>query len=194
MKTPDRSAKREPVWPDDPAAAYEKAFNTALRSLTAASRTRHQVEQLLVRRGAPAVVIDRVLDRLMEVGLLNDVEFARRWANSRSNSRAASRRVLRMELSRKGISSADIDIALADIDADDEHCAAADLVSRKLASSTVDLTDHQQRLKLRQRMVNMLMRRGHSPTIAIGIVDDVLLQRTEHSSGADQDDEAFSLP
>jgi len=152
----------------------ERAREIALRSLNAAPRTRHQLTELLTRREVPLEVIDPLLDRFEEVGLINDEEFARRWTQSRLASRGVARRALRQELVRKGVPSEVIESALADIDDDDELAAAIRLATRKLKTMT-----DQDAYSQRRRIFGMLARRGYSSSVTGMAIDQVLASTLE---------------
>src|SRR5579863_924840 len=62
------------------------AMETCLRLLTAAPRTRAQLDQALRRRNVPQQEADSVLDRLARAGLIDDTVFARSWVESRHYS------------------------------------------------------------------------------------------------------------
>jgi len=79
---------------------------------------------LLDKRLVSADVSNEVLDRFVEVGLVNDREFAENWVRSRHAVRGLTRRVLRQELRQKGISDIDAEVALEQIDDASEHAAA----------------------------------------------------------------------
>lgn len=49
------------------------------------------------------VSVDLIIERLKEKGLINDLEFAKAWVESRRRSKQKSLKVLKMELFQKGI-------------------------------------------------------------------------------------------
>ncbi len=59
--------------------------------------------QKLRRRGISAPVIERVLDRFTEVGLIDDQAYAEAYVRTKHQERALSRRALTAELRRKGV-------------------------------------------------------------------------------------------
>jgi regulatory protein len=140
--------------------SLEQARNIVLRSLANAARTRHQLAELLAKRGVSEQISDELLDRFVEVGLINDADFAHTWVKGRHESRCLSRRVLRHELRQKGIDDVTIEIALEQIDDDDEREAALRLAVRKVRSlSRYDVATQ------RRRLGSMLMRRGYSSEV-----------------------------
>ena len=103
----------------------------------------------------PQGAIDAVLDRLQEVGLVDDASFAVDWVTSRQQRRHLSRRVLRRELQAKGVERSHIDSALDQVDRDAELTSARDLVERKRAAMNGLAREVQYR-----RLAGMLSRRG----------------------------------
>ena len=85
------------------------ARTIALRKLTAQARTRHELSVALRARNVPDDAATEVLDRLGEVGLVDDAAFAEDWVASRQQRRHLSRSALRQELQRKGVAREQID-------------------------------------------------------------------------------------
>ena len=141
------------------------ARSIVLRRLSAAPRTRHELEIDLLGRGIPEDVTTAVLDRFTEVNLIDDVGYARMWVESRHRSRGTARSVLRQELRRKGVADDSIEDALTQIDDEAEIVRARALVERKLPS----LARYERDAQIR-RLANMLMRRGYSSNVALSAV------------------------
>ncbi|TRW45034.1 regulatory protein RecX [Georgenia yuyongxinii] len=151
--------------------AEEVARTIALRQLTAAPRSRAQLEEALARRDVPADVAARVLDRFTEVGLVDDVAYAEMLVRTRHAERGLARRALAQELRRKGIDAEVAEVALEQVDDADEETAARRLVEKK-ARSTAGL-DRQVR---RRRLAAMLARKGFGPGVAVRVIDEVLAE------------------
>ena len=155
---------------DDVDADVESVARTiALRKLTAKACTRHELDRALQAKNVPEGVIDGVLDRLQEVGLVNDASFAVDWVTSRQQRRHLSRRVLRRELQAKGVERSHIDSALDQVDRNAELTSARDLADRKLASMSGVAREVQYR-----RLAGMLSRRGFDSAITTQVLADVL--------------------
>ena len=110
----------------------EQARALCLRLLTARARTRAELEGQLAKRGYPDDVSDRVLDRLAQVGLVDDADFAEQWVRSRRVNAGKGKRALAAELRTKGVDNDVITAALAGIDAGAERQRAEKLVRDKL--------------------------------------------------------------
>ncbi|EUA34442.1 intein C-terminal splicing region domain protein [Mycobacterium xenopi 3993] len=106
-----------PSTSDGALAREEQARALCLRLLTARSRTRAELEGQLAKRGYPADVSDRVLDRLAAVGLVDDVGFAQQWVDSRRANAGKGKRALAAELHRKGVGNDVITAVLGGLDA-----------------------------------------------------------------------------
>src|SRR5204863_9139198 len=93
----------------DPAAARE----AALKLLERTRRTRSDLARRLREKGYASAVIEPVLTRLAEVGLVDDVEYARAFLEARARRRTAGRRRLEQDLRARGVSADDIAAARA---------------------------------------------------------------------------------
>lgn len=85
--------------PAEPAAAME----IAMRYLGARPRSRHEVAQRLQRAGVPKDVGERTLERLAELGYVDDAAFARWWGEQRDRHRPRGRRMIEAELRQHGV-------------------------------------------------------------------------------------------
>ncbi|WP_236654262.1 regulatory protein RecX [Streptacidiphilus anmyonensis] len=156
------AARERGKAPTDPAA---RARDICLRLLTGSARTRKQLADTLRRKEIPDEIAEQVLDRLTEVGLIDDAAYARSWVEQRQRNRGLARRALAGELRAKGVDSAVVAEAVAEVDPDDEEAAARRLVERKLASTRG--LDRQVRLR---RLAGMLARRGYPEGLALRLV------------------------
>src|SRR5271167_2706593 len=99
----------------------EQARAVCLRLLTATARTRAELAGQLMKRGYPDDVSTRVLDRLTDVGLIDDVDFAEQWVRSRRVNAGKGKRALAAELRTKGVDGDVITATLESIDAGAER-------------------------------------------------------------------------
>ena len=156
--------------PGDPPGDPESVARTlCLRALTGAPRTRQQLAQMLARKGVPEHAAEAVLDRFVEVGLIDDAAFARAWVDSRQAGRGLARRALQAELKAKGVDAEVAAQAVETVDADDERAAARGLVERRARSM-----QRLDRVTATRRLVGMLARKGYSSGLAAAVVREVL--------------------
>ncbi len=147
-----------------------------LRLLTVRARTRAELAAQLVKRGYPDDLSERVLDRLTDVGLVDDRDFAEQWVRSRHVNAGKGKRALVSELRTKGVDDEVITAALADVDSDAERVRAEHLVADKLRRER--LTDDDEP-KLARRLVAMLARRGYGQSMAFDVVKVALANERE---------------
>ena len=117
-----------------------------------------------------------MLDRLADVGLVDDADFAEQWVRSRRMNAGKGKRALAAELRTKGVDNEVITAALADIDAGAERERAEQLVSDKLRRENGSTDDD---AKVARRLVGMLARRGYSQTMAFDVVKVALANERE---------------
>ena len=161
----------------DPRAREEQARSLCLRLLTARARTRAELATQLTKRGYPDDVSARVLDRLADVGLIDDQDFAEQWVRTRHLNAGKGKRALASELRTKGIDDELIAVALADVDADAERVRAERLVADKLRRER--LADEADDAKVARRLVAMLARRGYGQSMAFDVVKVALASERE---------------
>lgn len=145
----------------------EQARDLCLRLLTVRARTRAELAGQLTKRGYPEDVGARVLDRLAQVGLVDDADFAEQWVRSRRANAGKGKRALAAELRNKGVDNDVIAATLADIDAGAERDRAEQLVRDKLRREKLVDGDE---AKIARRLVGMLARRGYSQSMAFDVV------------------------
>ena len=156
--------------------AVEKAREVVLRSLSAAQKSRRELEQSLARKGYPEDVVVQVLDRFDEVGLVDDATYADTIVRTRHSERGLARRGIAAELRRRGIDEDTAVEALDQLDPDDERAAGAKLAI-KLIHRTRSL-DRQVRVR---RAVGSLARKGYAPGLAFELVRDALAAEGEET-------------
>ena len=153
----------------------EQARALCLRLLTVRARTHAELAGQLAKRGYPDDVSTRVLDRLADVGLVDDVDFAEQWVRSRRVNAGKAKRALAAELHTKGVDKDVITSVLSDINPDAERDRAEELVRKKLRRENLSDDD----LRLRRRLVAMLARRGYGQTMAYDVVSAELAAERE---------------
>lgn len=154
---------------DPPADPESVARSVCLRLLTGAPKTRAQLAAALRRKGIPDEVAERVLNRLGDVGLIDDAAFAAAWVESRHAGRGLARRALGAELRHRGVADETANEALDTLDTGTELETARALVERKLPATR--RLEPATRLR---RLVRMLARKGYSSGLALRVVKEAL--------------------
>jgi regulatory protein len=132
----------------------EKAREKALRFLGSRPRSEWEVRQNLQKAGYGAGTIDRVLERLRGVGLVDDAAFVRYWLDNRAQFKPKGAVALRQELRLKGVEREVIDTVLAE----SEH--ADDSAALRAALAKADRYRQLPRPEFAQKLGAYLARRG----------------------------------
>ncbi|KYH45454.1 regulatory protein RecX [Branchiibius sp. NY16-3462-2] len=162
---PEHAADREP----DP---YDVARSIVLRQLTMAPRSRQQLEDKLRAKGCEDEVAQTVLDRMTDVGLVDDEAFAGMVVRSQQATRGLGRRGIAQELRRKGVDDELIREQLDGIDDESERDRAFALARKKVRTMHGAEYIVQQR-----RLAGMLARKGYSPSLVMAVVREVLQEQ-----------------
>ena len=178
--TPGSDADLTP--PADPESVVRTIVLTAL---TAAPRSRAQLEERLAAKDAPPDVVARVLDRFEEVGLVDDAAFARALVRTKQAGRGLAGRALRQELRRSGVDDETAAEALDEVDPEMELATARQLVAKRLPS-----TRGLPYPKRMTRLSGMLARKGYPSGLAYRVVREALSAEgsVEEDTGAITDD------
>jgi regulatory protein len=91
---------------------YDRALDKALKLLTVRARSRSELRDRLARAGFGAEVVDKVDARLDELGLVDDLVFAKEWAGQAIAGRGLSSGRIRNELASRGIATEVVDQAV----------------------------------------------------------------------------------
>lgn len=134
------------------ADSIEWSKQTVFRLLTHRPRSTTEVRRHLRKKNVEDDTIDRVIDRLLELELLDDRAFAQYWVEQRETFRPRSRRALQYELYQKGLDRRIVEEAVAEVD----EMAAARKAGQKKALQWAHLPEEE----FHQKMRGFLNRRG----------------------------------
>ena len=163
------SVTQEPGRPDSPPGdPVALAREIALRQLTVRARTRVELSRTLARKNVPEDAAEAVLDRLEEVGLIDDAVFARDWLAA-GGRRQKSRRVLVGELAQRGVDRELIDQAASELEAERDYEVASGFAARKAAG----LAGLEPEVRYR-RLAGALARRGFSASVVAQVTREAL--------------------
>jgi regulatory protein len=131
-----------------------RAVNQAARFLSYRPRSVQEIRQNLAEKNIDETVIDTAIERLTEMGYVDDLAFARFWVENRSAFKPLSPQALRYELRQKGIADSTIREVLAEVDAEETAYRAALGRAQRLRGTT-----HRD---FREKIAAFLQRRGFS--------------------------------
>jgi regulatory protein len=132
----------------------------ALGLLAVRQRSHRELERRLVQAGFEPDAVADELERLEQVGLLDDEAFARAVVESRMGFRGESRRVVAGKLAQAGVAS---EIAMVALDQAPE---AEEERARRLAEAKAPRLSGLEPQVAMQRLYGFLARRGYGPQVA----------------------------
>lgn len=146
------------------AASRKQIAREIFAMLDRRARTRTDLRQRLVARGHSEQSVDRVLDRCVSEGLVDDLAFARGWAQAQLRRRGVGRRWLHARLLQLGVDEAQVRRVLDEIHGETDEVEQA---VRALATRRLDLEVEAQR----RRAFRFLQSRGFSSRASLGALD-----------------------
>jgi regulatory protein len=159
-----------------------RAKDAALGLIARRAHARRELRDKLYRKEFPGRVIDRVLEHLERVGLVDDRAFAESYVRDRVRLKPRGRRALRAELAKKGVrEEADraIEAVFEDQEVDDRVLArtAAEGWLARQRPKILDALDEGFRSdagrKALRRYLGWMGRRGFGAGIARGVLDEL---------------------
>ncbi len=127
----------------------------AMKYLTGKDRTVSEMQAYLDGKEFGEADVDATVNRLLELGLLNDERYAQRFVETRLASKPLSRRHLWEQLKSHGVDDAYINAALDAVDTDGE-AENARMIAVKFARQFSSLEPE----KRRERVLSRLIARG----------------------------------
>jgi regulatory protein len=136
--------------------AEERAREVCLRALERRMHSRRELELKLRQKGIDGEVAAPVLDRLAEVGLIDDEAFARSFVAHRQRSKPRGSRALSAELRRRGVSAEVIERVLREATEEEDAVEAA----RRAAAPKLRALRDKPAAEARRKAEQFLLRRG----------------------------------
>ncbi|MCX7843381.1 MAG: recombination regulator RecX [Clostridia bacterium] len=109
---------------------FKNAKSTAVKYLALRLRSGWEVAMKLAAEGYDSEVVERVVEELRSIGYINDKIYAQKYIFDRSKLKPKSKKMLKLELEQKGVSSGIIEEVLSDWEID-EVSVAEGLIRRK---------------------------------------------------------------
>lgn len=122
-------------------------------------RSRWELEDYLRRKDSPAPLTEQILNKLSELGYVDDLKFAQLWVENRRLLRPTSRRRLIQELRQKRVPQEVIEEVLTE-DETDELSVLREMVIKKRRQ-----TKYQDDLKLMQYLARQGFSYGDIKTV-----------------------------
>lgn len=133
----------------------EKSFEKALRFLSFRPRSIKETENYLIKKGFDQKEIQQTTQKLKNLGLLNDLEFASAWIKDRIKLKPSGRIRIILELKQKGVPKEIIEKALEDFSDDQEFTLAYQEALKKN-----EHMGHLTKREKKQKIISYLLRKG----------------------------------
>lgn len=133
-----------------------RAKKKALALLSYRARSVAEIRERLCLKGYDEKIIENLIEDFLRVGLLNDQVFASAYVQTRMIQKPVSKRLLMMELKKKGV-----DEALAGQAVKAEYGAVTEFeVARSIIQPRLPRYRNGNTMKIRKKISDILMRRG----------------------------------
>jgi len=166
-------------------AAKLSTYDRAVGLLAASPRSARDLKRRLVLKGEPPELAEMAIQKLNELGLLNDADYARQLTRSKMSGPGHSRRRMQQELFKRGVARDVADEAIADVVSDEsiDTGAIIERIARRKAQSLARLDPAARK----RRLYDFLARRGYDHEDIRRAVDTVLSESLEQegTDGAD---------
>lgn len=138
------------------AQSYRDAYFAAGRLLNYRMRTRSELTQRLQKKGFPEAVIEKVIGKMSEIGLIDDSRFADAFVASKISSKPVGRRELERGLREKGVGKEALQNAVSHV-SDEETQVRLASEAAEIKMRSLKRYDPKKR---RDKLVSFLARRG----------------------------------
>lgn len=135
-----------------------KAFNAAANFLKTRERSKKEIKDKLKTKEYPDIVIERVLEKLERLNIVNDNRFAEMFVRDRIKLKPKGKKVLSLELAQKGIDKNIIEEVLYELLNSDVELELAKRVLEKAEKKYLGLEERERKDKI----IKYMMTRGFS--------------------------------
>ena len=160
---------------------YERAVAPvaakANRLINHRPRSEHELRTRLLEADFPPELVEEVISRCLNNGMVDDAIFAREWVRQRAEHNKKSVSVLRQELKQKGIAGYIAEEALSTVDEDDQQAIMKGLIDKKARGMKTPPQDRKEYDKALRRIVGVAARRGFPEGQALGYAREALETR-----------------
>jgi regulatory protein len=144
-----------------------RATNQAVRLLSFRPRSRSELASRLKRNGYGPEAINAAIDRMVELGYVDDADFASYWVENRQQHRPRGRRLLASELRSKGVPPDVVDQAIEEAVIDEFGQAL------ELAMHRTERLRGLDRETWKRRLAGFLQRRGYGWDVVRPVLEEV---------------------
>lgn len=158
--------------------AYEdeiaKAFNKALHFLSYQMRSEYEVKKKLLDAGHGEAVVLEAIRKLENLGFLNDATYSKALLETKKRTMKKGPRAIRQDLKKKGIDKSLQDEVLESFTYEEQLD-----IAMQLAEKEVRAGNRKTPTQVKQKIQDVLMRKGYSFNIVSDVLERIQLEREE---------------
>ena len=155
---------------------YDRYLKNTLHFLKFRDRSEKEIRNYLQQKKASPEVIEEIISYCKDHSFINDEKFAVDWVRSRSTYRLKSKKIIKMELIKKGIDPEIIEDALGDL-REDEGTNTDLSLAKRLVKLRLPRYGDLPRQEIYQKLGGFLSRRGFNwDTIKQAIDSELALE------------------
>lgn len=148
----------------------QKLIDASFALLSYRPRSEHEIREYAKRKKYPEEAVSSAIERLKDLGYLNDLEFARWWVGSRSGRKAKGNLAIMSELFRKGIAR-EVILKAVEESRTEPGSDEKDIARRVLEKKYPDTKSMDKRKRFAY-LYAFLLRRGFTPETARSLIDE----------------------
>ncbi|MEG0384509.1 recombination regulator RecX [Solibacillus cecembensis] len=151
-----------------------KAFNKGLNFLSYQMRSEHEVRTKLLVAGHGEAVVQEALHKLTRLGFLDDASYSKALLETRKRTAKKGPAAIRQDLMKKGIDKSLQQEVLATFEHDEQMKLAMEL-----AEKAVRTNSNKTPVQIKQKIQDILLRKGYSYTVVKEILEQMKFERAE---------------
>ncbi|MEK4427060.1 recombination regulator RecX [Solibacillus sp. FSL K6-1523] len=151
-----------------------KAFNKGLNFLSYQMRSEHEVRTKLLTAGHGEAVVQEALHKLTKLGFLDDASYSKALLETRKRTAKKGPAAIRQDLIKKGIDKNLQQQVLATFEHEEQIKLAMEL-----AEKAVRTNSNKTPVQIKQKIQDMLLRKGYSYTVVTEILEQMSFERAE---------------
>lgn len=160
---------------------YQKLLGFALNYVSIRPRSEKEIREYLVKKihrwGISETLLEDIINRLSELGYVDDLMFSQAFISSRNRFRPKGKRLITQELKRKGVAVEIVEKALNQLQKDEEGEESSQLnLARRAVQKRLQSFKRYDKQERRNKLYNFLLRRGFDHDTIRSLIDEILLK------------------
>lgn len=151
-----------------------KAFNRALQFLSFQMRSEYEVKKKLLDAGFGEAVILEAIRKLEKLGFLNDETYSKALLETKKKTAKKGPRAIKQDLIKKGIDKETQTKVLDTFTYEDQV-----KIAMELAQKAIKANQKKTPMQVKQKVQDVLMRKGYSFSVVTEILDQIQLERED---------------